>query len=220
MRKRGKLLGTMAPGIKRAVDLAGALAGLVLLALPMAVVALVVRCSLGRPVLFRQERPGLHGAPFTLLKFRTMTDACDARGRLLPDAERLTPLGRFLRSTSLDELPELVNVLRGDMSLVGPRPLLTEYLERYSPQQMRRHEVKPGITGWVQVNGRNALTWERKFALDVWYVDNRSLWLDLKILALTLRAVLRREGISEPGQATAREFLGNEPRVCAVDGQR
>jgi sugar transferase EpsL len=201
---------------KRAIDIVVAGLGLLALSPVMLLVAVAVRLGIGPGVVFRQRRPGLHGAPFTLLKFRTMADARDARGRLLPDAERLTPLGRFLRSTSLDELPELVNVLRGDMSLVGPRPLLTEYLERYSSEQMRRHEVKPGITGWAQVNGRNALTWERKFALDVWYVDNRSLSLDLKILAMTLRAVLRREGINEPGQATAREFLGNEPGVRAA----
>lgn len=184
--------------------------GLLVLGPVMLLVAVLVRLGIGSEVLFRQRRPGLHGVPFTLLKFRTMTDARDARGRLLPDADRLTPLGRFIRSTSLDELPELVNVLRGDMSLVGPRPLLTEYLERYSSEQMRRHEVKPGITGWAQVNGRNALSWQRKFALDVWYVDNRSLWLDLKILALTLGTIVRREGINEPGEATARQFLGND----------
>jgi lipopolysaccharide/colanic/teichoic acid biosynthesis glycosyltransferase len=159
-------------------------------------------------VLFRQQRPGLRGQPFILLKFRTMTEARDGQGRLLPDAERLTPFGRFLRSTSLDELPELLNVLKGDMSLVGPRPLLMQYLERYTPEQMRRHDVRPGITGWAQVNGRNAITWEHKFALDVWYVEHLSYWLDLKIVALTIWRILTRDSINEPGQATAREFLG------------
>jgi len=195
-------------GIKRAFDVAAAAVGLVVLSPVLAGVALAVRLRLGAPVLFRQERPGLHGRPFTMLKFRTMTDARDAAGRLLPDAERLTPLGRLLRSTSLDELPELWNVLRGDMSLVGPRPLLVRYLDRYTPEQARRHEVRPGLTGWAQVNGRNALTWEEKFALDVWYVDHASLALDLKILLLTLRRVLAREGISAAGEATMPEFTG------------
>jgi lipopolysaccharide/colanic/teichoic acid biosynthesis glycosyltransferase len=163
---------------------------------------------MGLPILFRQQRPGLHGKPFTLLKFRTMTDARDAQGNLLPDAERLTPFGSFLRRTSLDELPAFFNVLRGDMSLMGPRPLLMAYLDRYTPEQARRHEVRPGITGWAQVNGRNAITWEQKFVLDVWYVDNWSLWLDLKILFLTGWKVLRREGISQEGHATMPEFLG------------
>jgi lipopolysaccharide/colanic/teichoic acid biosynthesis glycosyltransferase len=166
------------------------------------------RLSLGPPLLFRQQRPGLGGRPFTLLKFRTMTEDRAADGSLLPDVERLTPLGRWLRSSSLDELPELVNVLRGEMSLVGPRPLLPQYLDRYTGEQRRRHEVRPGITGWAQVNGRNALTWEEKFEFDVWYVDNPSLWLDLKILALTGWKILKREGINEPGEATAREFMG------------
>ena len=195
-------------GIKRAFDVAAAAVGLVVLSPVLAGVALAVRLRLGAPVLFRQERPGLHGRPFIMLKFRTMTDARDAAGRLLPDAERLTPLGRLLRSTSLDELPELWNVLRGDMSLVGPRPLLVRYLDRYTPEQARRHEVRPGLTGWAQVNGRNALTWEEKFALDVWYVDHASLALDLKILLLTLRRVLAREGISAAGEATMPEFTG------------
>jgi lipopolysaccharide/colanic/teichoic acid biosynthesis glycosyltransferase len=170
-----------------------------------------VRLRLGAPVFFRQQRPGLHGRPFTILKFRTMRDAVDAGGSPLPDAERLTRLGKFLRSTSLDELPELLNVLGGDMSLVGPRPLLMQYLERYTPEQARRHEVRPGITGWAQVNGRNAITWERKFELDVWYVDHRSFLLDLRILARTLAGVVRREGITQPGSATAEEFRGDEP---------
>jgi len=201
---------------KRTFDLIASLLALVLLSPLLALIALLVRLKLGSPILFRQQRPGLHGKPFTLLKFRTMTDARDARGNLLPDAERLTPFGRFLRSASLDELPALFNVLKGDMSLVGPRPLLMQYLDRYTPEQMRRHEVKPGITGWAQacpergrrVNGRNALTWEQKFALDVWYVDNRSLWLDVKIIALTAWKILKREGISQPGQATMEEFMG------------
>ena len=193
---------------KRASDLMVAASGLLLLSPVMGVLALLVRQRLGVPILFRQQRPGLDGRPFTVLKFRTMTDARDAQGRLLPDAERLPAFGRFLRSTSLDELPELVNVVKGDMSLVGPRPLLMQYLQRYSPEQARRHEVRPGITGWAQVNGRNALSWEQKFALDVWYVDHVSFWLDVKIVALTVWKILKREGISQPGQATAEEFMG------------
>ncbi len=163
---------------------------------------------MGAPVLFRQTRPGLRGKPFIMYKFRTMTDERDPQGNLLPDEQRLTRLGRFLRSTSLDELPELINVLKGDMSLVGPRPLLMKYLDRYTPEQFRRHEVKPGITGWAQVNGRNALTWEEKFKLDVWYVDNWNLWLDFKILLMTLVKVFRREGIGHGSQATMPEFRG------------
>lgn len=185
----------------------------VVLLLPIAIpllmaLALTVRCRLGSPVLFRQERPGLFGKPFIILKFRTMSDARDAIGNLLPDGERLTRFGTWLRSTSLDELPELFNVLRGDMSLVGPRPLLMRYLDRYTPEQMRRHEVRPGITGWAQVNGRNSLSWADKFRLDNWYVDNKSLALDLRILFLTAQKVLKRDGINEDGQATATEFLG------------
>jgi lipopolysaccharide/colanic/teichoic acid biosynthesis glycosyltransferase len=163
---------------------------------------------MGSPVFFKQQRPGLHGKPFYMFKFRTMTNACDGDGCLLPDCDRLTPLGRFLRSTSLDELPELFNVLKGDMSLVGPRPLLMQYLDRYTPEQARRHEVRPGVTGWAQVNGRNALSWEDKFEMDVWYVDNRSFWLDLKILWMTLLKVVRREGISGDGCETMTEFEG------------
>ena len=195
---------------KRAFDLL--LAGLALFFLSpvLIVLALTVRLRLGSPLLFRQQRPGLHGKPFTLYKFRTMTDARDAQGHLLPDSERLTHFGRFLRSTSLDELPELWNVLKGDMSLVGPRPLLMQYLDRYTPEQMRRHEVRPGLTGWAQVNGRNALTWEQKFALDVWYVDHVSLWLDLKIIVLTVWKILKREGISQPGHVTMEEFYGKQ----------
>jgi len=195
--------------VKKIFDLTVAAMVLLLLTPLLGGIALLVRLKLGSPVLFRQQRPGVHGKPFTLLKFRTMTDARDAQGRPLPDAQRLTSFGHFLRSTSLDELPELLNVLQGEMSLVGPRPLLMRYLERYTPEQMRRHEVRPGITGWAQVNGRNAITWEQKFALDVWYVDNCSLRLDLQIIALTFWKILRREGISQPGQATMEEFMGS-----------
>lgn len=177
------------------------------------VVAGLVRVKLGAPVLFRQLRPGCRARPFTLYKFRTMTDERDAAGQLLPDVQRLTKFGRFLRSTSLDELPELFNILKGEMSLVGPRPLLMQYLARYTPEQARRHDVRPGLTGWAQVNGRNALSWEQKFELDVWYVEHVSLGLDLKIMALTVQKIIRREGISEPGQATAQEFMGSDPRI-------
>lgn len=194
--------------LKRLMDLCFASVALVLLALPMLVIALLVRLSLGSPVLFRQQRAGLHGKPFTLIKFRTMRDTRDERGELLPDEVRLTRFGKWLRHTSLDELPELLNVLKGEVSLVGPRPLLLEYLPRYNAQQARRHEVKPGITGWAQVNGRNALSWEERFRLDVWYVDNWNLWLDVKILLLTLWKVLKREGISAEGSATMPVFMG------------
>ncbi len=196
--------------LKRLIDIVGSAGGLALLLPVVLSVAIAIRLQLGSPVLFRQTRPGLHGRPFTMLKFRTMLDAHDAQGRPLPDSERLTRLGRFLRSTSLDELPELWNVLRGEMSLVGPRPLLMEYLPLYSAEQARRHEVRPGVTGWAQVNGRNALSWEEKFALDVWYVDHRSLALDLKILLLTVRKVFVREGISAEGEATMPVFTGNK----------
>jgi len=195
-------------GVRRALDAGTALAGLVLAAPVLLGVAAAVRLRLGSPVLFAQERPGLGGRPFILYKFRTMRDAVDAEGEPLPDEQRLTALGRFLRKTSLDELPQLWNVLRGDMGLVGPRPLLPEYLALYTPEQRRRHEVRPGITGWVQVNGRNAVSWDERFRLDVWYVDNRSLALDLRILALTVKKVLVREGISQPGHATAERFRG------------
>jgi lipopolysaccharide/colanic/teichoic acid biosynthesis glycosyltransferase len=195
--------------IKRVVDIVGASVGIILLAPVMLAVALLVLLTMGRPVLFRQQRPGLRGKPFTLYKFRTMRDARTASGELLPDDLRLTTFGKWLRSTSLDELPELFNVLKGEMSLVGPRPLLMEYLPRYSPEQARRHEVKPGITGWAQVNGRNALTWEEKFRMDVWYVDHWNLWLDMKILLLTIWKVLKREGISAEGSATMPVFTGN-----------
>jgi sugar transferase EpsL len=194
--------------LKRLFDVVAAGALLVLLSPIIAAVAAAIALSMGRPVLFRQHRPGLHGDLFTILKFRTMFDAGDAQGNPLPDAQRITALGRFLRRTSLDELPELVNVLQGDMSLVGPRPLLAEYLSRYSKEQMRRHDVRPGITGWSQVNGRNAVTWEEKFALDVWYVDHRSLRLDLRILRMTVGQVVRGEGIAHPGVATMEPFLG------------
>ena len=193
---------------KRIFDLVVGTVALILVSPVIAGIALAVRVFLGAPVLFHQVRPGYKGHPFTCLKFRTMTDARDAYGQLLPDAERLTPLGQFLRSTSLDELPELINVIRGEMSLVGPRPLLTQYMDRYTPEQRRRHEVKPGVTGWAQVNGRNHASWDQKFAYDVWYVDNRSLWLDLRILVFTLWTTLTREGISEPGHVTMREFHG------------
>jgi sugar transferase EpsL len=205
----GKVSRTASQAAKRAVDLLGASAGLILLSAPLLLIALLVKLTSRGPVLFRHLRPGLDGRPFTLLKFRTMTEAKDTEGKPLPDGLRLTRFGRFLRTWSLDELPELINVLKGDMSWVGPRPLLMEYLPRYSPGQRRRHEVKPGITGWAQVNGRNAITWEQKFALDVWYVDHGSFWLDLWILLLTACRVVRREGISHPGQATMGEFTGS-----------
>jgi sugar transferase EpsL len=195
---------------KRWLDLALTGPALLLLAPLFALIALAVRLRLGTPILFRQVRPGRRGEPFTLLKFRTMTSARDESGTLLPDAQRLTPLGRALRRASLDELPELWNVLRGEMSLVGPRPLLPQYLARYSPEQAQRHEVEPGITGWAQIHGRNALAWQQKFALDVWYVAHVSLSLDLKIVALTLPRIFSRAGITSPGHATADEFLGNE----------
>jgi len=193
---------------KRTLDAAVAAIALAVLSPVLAVIALVVRSSLGSPVLFRQKRPGLHSEPFVLLKFRTMNEAADPSGRLLADEARLTPLGSFLRRWSLDELPELWNVLRGDMSLVGPRPLLMHYLGRYTPQQARRHEVRPGITGWAQVNGRDHVTWPERFALDVWYVDRVSFTLDVKILALTIWKIVRREGVLQKGRATKEEFLG------------
>jgi len=199
------------PISKRIFDGCLTLPGLVLISPILGIVAILVRLNLGSPVLFRQVRPGFMGRPFVNYKFRSMKDAPDAQGRHLPDTQRLTRLGQFLRSTSLDELPELFNVLSGEMSLVGPRPLLMQYLERYSTEQARRQHVLPGITGWAQVNGRNALTWEEKFRLDVWYVDHWSLWLDVRILALTLWKVIKREGISQPGHATAEEFMGNLP---------
>lgn len=195
--------------LKRLLDLTGAATGLLLLSPVILTVACLVRTRLGSPVLFVQVRPGLYGKPFRMYKFRTMTDARDARGRLLPDAERLTAFGKWLRATSLDELPELLNVLRGEMSLVGPRPLLMEYLPLYSAEQARRHDVRPGITGWAQINGRNAISWDEKFALDTWYVDHQSVWLDLRILMLTVWRVFRREGISAAGEATMSRFTGS-----------
>jgi sugar transferase EpsL len=194
--------------VKRLLDVVASAAALLLLSPVIAVTAVLVAWRLGRPVLFRQVRPGLRGRPFTLVKFRTMTDARGPDGALLPDGERLPPFGAWLRRSSLDELPQLWNVLRGDMSLVGPRPLLMEYLPLYSPEQARRHEVRPGITGWAQVKGRNALPWAERFILDVWYVDHRSFLLDLRILGLTLAKVFRREGITQRGHATADYFRG------------
>lgn len=196
--------------IKRIFDFSLALVALIILSPVILFVAWEVRRNLGSPVLFRQKRPGWYGHPFEMIKFRTMRDAHGAGGEPLPDAERLTPLGVFLRAASLDELPELWNVLKGEMSLVGPRPLLMEYLHLYSPEQARRHEVRPGVTGWAQVNGRNALSWEEKFSLDVWYVDNRSIWLDVKILLLTVKKVFIREGISASGEATMPKFTGSK----------
>jgi len=198
------------PLSKRLFDLALTIPGLILVSPLLLGLAILVRISLGAPVIFLQLRPGFLGKPFTLFKFRTMKDTRGTDGELQSDEKRLTALGRFLRATSLDELPELVNVLRGEMSLVGPRPLLMEYLQRYSPEQARRHDTLPGITGWAQINGRNALSWEDKFKLDVWYVDNRSLSLDIKILLLTFWKVLRREGISQHGHATAPVFMGSD----------
>ena len=196
--------------MKRVIDVT-----LILLSLPLLlplylVVAWLVRSKLGTPILFRQIRPGKHAKPFEMIKFRTMTDERDSNGELLPDSVRLTKFGQFLRSSSLDELPELWNVVKGDMSLVGPRPLLTEYVPLYSQEQARRHRVRPGVSGWAQVNGRNAISWEEKFKLDVWYVDNRSIWLDIKVIGLTLKKVVARDGISADGEATVEYFKGNE----------
>jgi lipopolysaccharide/colanic/teichoic acid biosynthesis glycosyltransferase len=195
--------------MKRLFDMAVSIVALALLALPMLVLMLLVRVKLGAPVFFKQVRPGLHGKPFRMVKFRTMTDERDIAGLLLPDSVRLTSFGRFLRSSSLDELPELWNVLKGDMSLVGPRPLLMEYVPLYSKEQLRRHEVRPGITGWAQVNGRNALSWDKKFELDVWYVDHQSMLVDINILRLTVMKVVLREGIGAPGDATMPLFTGS-----------
>lgn len=195
--------------IKRLFDLVIAATALIVLSPIIFLIACLVAWNMGSPVLFRQLRPGLHGSPFQMTKFRTMLDAVDAGGNPLPDDQRMTRLGSFLRSASLDELPGLWNVLKGDMSLVGPRPLLMEYLPLYSPEQSRRHDVRPGITGWAQVNGRNALSWDEKFKLDVWYVDNQSFWLDIKILFLTIKKVLVRDGISGEGEATMSKFRGS-----------
>jgi len=196
--------------IKRVMDVMLTSIGLIFIAPLILLIAACVWIFIGSPVLFRQLRPGYKGNPFYIYKFRSMNEFKDSNGDLLPDSERLTGLGKFLRTTSLDELPELINVLKGEMSLVGPRPLLMQYLERYSPEQNRRHDVLPGMTGWAQVKGRNALTWQDKFILDIWYVDNVSIGLDLKILYLTFWKVLKREGISQPGHTTAEEFMGNE----------
>jgi sugar transferase EpsL len=197
------------PVSKRIIDLALTIPVLILISPIILIIALLVLIFHGKPVIFKQIRPGFRGKPFTVYKFRTMNDARDNEGNLLPDAQRLTSLGKFLRASSLDELPELLNVLRGEMSLVGPRPLLIQYLERYSPEEARRHDVTPGITGWAQINGRNAITWEDKFKLDLYYVDNWSLWFDFKIIFITLWKLIKREGITQPGHATAEEFMGN-----------
>lgn len=196
---------------KRVLDITAAAVALLLFMLPLLVIALLIRLKLGGPVLFIQQRPGLYGKPFKMVKFRTMRDAFDAEGMSLPDADRMTAFGNLLRATSLDELPELWNVLRGEMSLVGPRPLLMEYLPLYNAQQQRRHEVRPGITGLAQVSGRNALSWEEKFRLDVWYVDNQSIWLDLKIIFLTIKKVVVRDGITSDGEVTTSKFTGTNP---------
>ena len=195
---------------KRLFDIVASVAGLVVLSPVIAIVAYLIRKRLGSPILFRQVRPGLGGKPFEMIKFRTMRDAVDANGNPLPDAERMTDFGRFLRSSSLDELPELWNVIKGDMSLVGPRPLLMEYLPLYDEVQVRRHDARPGVTGWAQINGRNALSWEEKFKLDVWYVDNQSVWLDLKIILLTIKKVLVKDGISAEGEVTMPKFTGSK----------
>lgn len=197
---------------QRLFDIALTLLGLIVLAPVIAVVAFLVRRSLGAPIFFRQERLGRNGEPFAVYKFRTMTDGWDAGGALLPDAQRMTRLGNFLRASSLDELPELLNILKGEMSLVGPRPLFVHYAERYTPEQMRRHDVRPGLTGWAQVNGRNAISWEEKFAYDLWYVEQQSLLLDVKIIGMTLRKVLQRAGISEAGHVTMSEYIGVQAR--------
>lgn len=199
--------------MKRLFDFVAALTALILLSPILLIVAIFVRRKLGSPVLFSQVRPGLGGKPFKMIKFRTMRDAYDAQGNPLPDDQRLTPFGKMLRSTSLDELPELWNVLKGDMSLVGPRPLLMEYLPLYTPQQAKRHDVRPGVTGWAQINGRNAISWEEKFKLDTWYVENRTLGLDLKIIFLTIKKVLIRDGISADGEVTMSKFTGTDKGV-------
>lgn len=196
--------------LKRGFDIVASLCGLIILSPVIAIVAWQIRRKLGSPVLFRQTRPGLHGKSFEMIKFRTMRDAVDAAGNILPNAERMTPFGNLLRSTSLDELPELWNVLKGDMSLVGPRPLLMEYLPLYSPDQYRRHDVRPGVTGWAQINGRNAISWSEKFTLDLWYVDHRSFSLDIKILFLTVKKVVIRDGINAEAGVTMKKFTGND----------
>ena len=206
--------------LKRLFDIISSAAGLIVISTLLAVLAVLVRLKLGSPILFRQQRPGLGGKAFVIYKFRTMTDQSDALGKLLPDEQRLPAFGRFLRGTSFDELPELLNVLKGDMSIVGPRPLMMKYLGRYSPQQARRHEVKPGITGWAQINGRNTISWEDKFKLDVWYVDNWTLWLDMKIILKSVWMVIVREGITQQGRATMDEFMGTRPNDTVERQQR
>jgi len=198
--------------LKRIIDIIASFAGLLLMCPVLLIIAVMVRFKLGSPILFKQQRPGLNGEPFYMYKFRTMTDQRDEQGKLLPDQQRLPKFGQLLRSTSLDELPELLCVLNGDMSLVGPRPLMMKYLPRYTPEQARRHEVKPGITGWAQINGRNAVSWEDKFKLDVWYVDNWNIWLDIKILFKTVMLVFQREGITQEGHVTMTEFMGTEQK--------
>jgi sugar transferase EpsL len=206
----------MCHSIKRLFDIVTSAAGLIVISPLLVVLAVLVRLKLGSPILFCQQRPGLGGKAFVIYKFRTMTDQRDASGNLLPDEQRLPAFGRFLRSTSFDELPELLNVLKGDMSIVGPRPLMMKYLSRYSPQQARRHEVKPGITGWAQINGRNTISWEDKFKLDVWYVDNWTFWLDMKIILKSVWMVIAKEGITQQGRATMDEFMGT-PQNNAVE---
>ncbi len=206
--------------VKRLFDTISSAAGLVVISPLLAALAVLVRFKLGSPILFRQQRPGLGGKAFVIYKFRTMTDQRDAAGNLLPDEQRLPAFGRFLRSTSFDELPELLNVLKGDMSIVGPRPLMMKYLGRYSPEQARRHEVKPGITGWAQINGRNAISWEDKFKLDVWYVDNRTFWLDMKIILKSVWMVITKEGITQQGRATMDEFMGTQQNNTVEHPQR
>jgi lipopolysaccharide/colanic/teichoic acid biosynthesis glycosyltransferase len=197
--------------VKRLFDILAASIGLLLLSLPFLILGILALIKFSKLPIFIQVRPGLHAKPFKMIKFRTMTNECDSEGNLLPDSQRLTSFGRFLRTTSLDELPELWNVIKGDMSLVGPRPLLMEYLPLYTEEQARRHDVRPGITGWAQVNGRNAISWEEKFKLDVWYVENQSFFLDVKILALTILKVIKREGISAQGEVTMTKFTGSKP---------
>jgi len=204
-----QIMPSSVPISKRIFDITLTIAGGLIISPVIVVTILLVYWYHGKPVLFRQLRPGYKGKPFLVYKFRTMTNKCDEQGKLLPDDQRLTQLGKFLRSTSLDEIPELINVIKGEMSLVGPRPLLMQYLDRFTPEQARRQNVLPGITGWAQINGRNAITWEDKFGFDVWYVDHWSLWVDVKILALTIWKVIIREGISQPGHATAEEFMGS-----------
>jgi len=198
--------------LKRLFDIFSSVIALLILSPVLIITAIIVRIKTGSPVLFRQERPGLNGKGFIIYKFKTMTDQKDEAGRLLPDEKRLKAFGKFLRSTSLDELPELLNVLKGDMSIVGPRPLMMKYLNRYTPEQARRHEVKPGITGWAQINGRNTVAWEEKFKLDVWYVDNQSFWLDIKIIFITIWQVITRQGVTQEGRATVDEFFGTQKK--------